>query len=106
MRGTMALVGGASLGAGLMYLLDPDRGERRRARLGDVMTDAAERLSNQDMMATAREAGARLGAADIVSNVRQAGARLAGSDMMSGVRRAGERFDAPRLVSSIASAAR
>jgi uncharacterized membrane protein len=95
MRGTLALVGGAGLGAGLMYLLDPDRGERRRARLGDAMNDAAERLARQDVMTAVREAGARLGAADVVSGVRQAGARLAGA-----------RFDAPRLVSDIASVAR
>ena len=106
MRGTLALVGGAGLGAGLMYLLDPDRGERRRARLGDVMTDAAERLANQDVMSGVREAGARFGASDVMSGVRAAGARLAASDVMSGVRRAGARLDAPRLVSEIASVAR
>lgn len=45
MRGTMALVAGAGLGAGFMYLLDPDRGPRRRARLGAAMNEAAERAS-------------------------------------------------------------
>lgn len=60
MRGTMALVGGAGLGAGLMYLLDPDRGEQRRAQLGDAMTDAAERLGQHDVMSTVRQASARL----------------------------------------------
>ena len=90
MRGTMALVGGAGLGAGLMYLLDPDRGERRRAQLSETMSEAAERLARQDVMSTVRDAGARLGAADVIEGVRQAGAR----------------FDAPRLVSEIASVAR
>jgi uncharacterized membrane protein len=106
MRGTMALVGGAGLGAGLMYLLDPDRGERRRARLSESMSEAAERLASQDMVSAVRGAGARLSASDVISGVRQAGARLAASDAMSGVRRAGARFDAPRLVSEIASVAR
>jgi uncharacterized membrane protein len=106
MRGTMALVGGAGLGAGLMYLLDPDRGERRRARLGETMSEAADRLASQDVMSTVREAGSRLGASDVLSGVRQAGARLAAADVMSGVRRAGARLDAPRIMSEIAAVAR
>jgi uncharacterized membrane protein len=86
----MALMGGAGLGAGLMYLLDPDRGGRRRARLGEAMTDAAERFGQQDVMSTMREAGSR----------------VASSDVLSGVRRAGARLNAPRLVSELASVAR
>ena len=106
MRGTMALVGGAGLGAGLMYLLDPDRGEQRRTRVSETMSEAAERLAGQDVVSTVRGAGARLGASDVMSGVRQAGARLAASDALSGVRRASARFEAPRLVSEIASVAR
>lgn len=106
MRGTMALVGGAGLGAGLMYLLDPDRGERRRAQLSETMSEAAERLASQDVVSTVRGAGASLGASDVMSGVRQAGARLAASDALSGMRRASARLDAPRLVSGIASVAR
>ena len=30
---TIGIVGGLAAGAGLMYILDPDRGTRRRARL-------------------------------------------------------------------------
>jgi uncharacterized membrane protein len=92
----MALVGGAGLGAGLMYLLDPDRGSRRRARLGDAVTGAAGRLGAQDVVSTVRDRGARLGAADMVS-----GARQAASDVVSGVRRHG-----PRMVSELAAVAR
>ena len=31
MQSLMTLLGGASLGAGAMYLMDPDRGHRRRS---------------------------------------------------------------------------
>lgn len=90
MIGTLALVGGAGLGAGLMYLLDPDRGPRRRARLGGVVTDAAERLGTREALSTVREAGARLGASGVGQGAWRTGARLA----------------APRLVSELASVAR
>jgi hypothetical protein len=66
----MALVGGAGLGAGLMYLLDPDRGQRRRAQLGETMSGAAERLASPDVMSAVRGAGTRLGAADVIAGVR------------------------------------
>jgi uncharacterized membrane protein len=89
-----------------MYLLDPDRGERRRARLSETMSDTAGRLASEDMVSAVRGAGARLGAADLISGVREAGSRLAASDVMSGVRRASARLDTPRLMSEIASVAR
>ena len=31
--GTLGTLGGLALGAGLMYVLDPDRGEQRRTQL-------------------------------------------------------------------------
>lgn len=36
------MVGGIWLGAGLMYMLDPDRGKKRRAMIRDKATDVLE----------------------------------------------------------------
>jgi hypothetical protein len=40
------LVGGMWLGAGLMYLLDPDRGKRRRAMIRNKATDVLEQAGD------------------------------------------------------------
>ena len=38
----MTFVSGAAIGVGLMYLMDPDRGERRRAGLRDTLAELSE----------------------------------------------------------------
>ena len=96
MRGTLALVGGAGLGAGLMYLLDPERGERRRSALSDslayAVNDAADRFP---AVASA--------AADAVAGARQAASRLETPRFVSDLT---ARLDAPRRVADFTEAAR
>jgi len=96
MRGTLALVGGAGLGAGLMYLLDPERGERRRSALSDslayAVNDAADRFP---AVASA--------AADAVAGARQAASRLETPRFVSDLT---ARLDAPRRVADLSEAAR
>ena len=64
MRGTLALVGGATVGAGLMYLLDPERGERRRAELSETLScavnDATERLGSVSLAEAAAVGGGQI----------------------------------------------
>jgi osmotically-inducible protein OsmY len=47
MKKGVALVGGAGLGAALMYLFDPDRGKRRRALIRDKVEAASNKLSDK-----------------------------------------------------------
>lgn len=51
----MSMIGGAGLGAGLMYLLDPDRGRRRRALVRDQAIRST-RKARAAAQATARDA--------------------------------------------------
>lgn len=87
----LRLIGGMALGAGLMYLLDPDRGSRRRglaggqarkavAQAGDALGEAARDLGNRAAGAVA-EVRASLGSDDpddalLVQRVRSAFGRV------------------------------
>jgi len=96
MRGTFALVSGAGLGAGLMYLLDPERGERRRSVLSEslasAVNDAAERFPAVASVAV-----------DAVSGARDAASRLDAPRIVSDL---SARLDAPRRVADLTKAAR
>jgi len=96
MRGTLALVGGAGLGAGLMYLLDPERGERRRVELSEslacAVNDAAERFPAVASVA-----------ADAMAGARQAASRVDAPRFMSDL---SARLDAPRRLAAFKEAAR
>jgi osmotically-inducible protein OsmY len=63
-----SLIGGIGLGAGLMYLLDPDRGRRRRARLCDQAVHTWHR-TNRGTVSLARDVGNR--ARGLVAKARQ-----------------------------------
>jgi gas vesicle protein len=41
---TLGLVGGALLGAGLMYVFDPDRGARRRGKIRDKAKETSHEM--------------------------------------------------------------
>lgn len=45
MKRNATLAAGMALGAGIMYLLDPDRGSRRRALVRDKMVRAGKKMS-------------------------------------------------------------
>ncbi|HET8548187.1 MAG TPA: SRPBCC family protein [Bryobacteraceae bacterium] len=62
----VSLLGGAGVGAGLMYLLDPDRGRRRRAITRDKAKSVV-RQSSDALSKAARDLGNRaLGTASVV----------------------------------------
>jgi uncharacterized membrane protein len=54
LKTALSLIGTTGIGAGLMYLLDPDKGQRRRTQLSDSMSTAAEALQ-----ATSRDVAER-----------------------------------------------
>jgi len=47
MKGPGKFITGLLIGAGLAYLLDPDRGARRRALARDKATDAGRKLAEE-----------------------------------------------------------
>ena len=69
----------AAAGAGLMYLLDPDGGRRRRARVRDRLVRVAHRTGDA-VDATSRDVGNR--ARGVVADLRS---RLASAEVSDGV---------------------
>ena len=61
MARTGALVSGIAIGAGMAYLLDPDRGESRRARVGDRVQRWFEEPSSGDAFGRPTHYGFRAG---------------------------------------------
>ncbi len=46
-KAALWIAGGLGLGAGIFYLLDPDRAQRLAGQFGDVMSSAVEAVQNQ-----------------------------------------------------------
>src|SRR5918996_1274455 len=59
MNRQLALLGGIGLGATLMYLVDPDRGKRRRARMRDKLSSVTHKAPDA-ISATARDISNRM----------------------------------------------
>jgi uncharacterized membrane protein len=99
MNTALTLIGGTGIGAGLMYLLDPDKGERRRTQLGDRMSTAAEALQ-----ATTRDVADRgfslaedLRDADLVGRARTLADTFRESDVRGRTRAVGSFTPVRRL---------
>lgn len=68
MANLITMMSGAALGAGAMYLMDPDRGYRRRAELRDALAEVGdselvERARRMPAMSVVRDLGGSLAAA-------------------------------------------
>jgi hypothetical protein len=85
LTGLLSLAGGIGIGAGLLYLLDPEQGSKRRRRILSGAQSLGERVSTPAMglLSSAREY-----AGDVVDSVRgtASSARDYADDATSGVR--------------------
>ena len=72
MKTVLSLIGTTGIGAGLMYLLDPDKGQRRRTELGDTMSTAAETLqaTSRDVAERGLALAGDVRAGDVVERAR------------------------------------
>jgi len=86
-RKTTALIvgAGAALGAGVMYLLDPDKGRRRRALLGDKLSKAG-RTGREQLARTARDATNRAKGLAYRQRARHAGEEVPDDVLVDRVR--------------------
>jgi uncharacterized membrane protein len=108
MNTALTLIGGTGIGAGLMYLMDPDKGARRRTRLGDTMSTAAESLQ-----ATSREVAERglsladtLREADVVGRARTLADTLRETDVRGRARTLGSLAPVRRLGTELSEVVR
>ena len=108
MNTALTLIGGTGIGAGLMYLMDPDKGKRRRARLGGSMSTVAEALQ-----ATSRDVAERglafaedLRDADVMGRARALAGDLRGAGMAGRARAFGTMAPVRRLGAELSEVVR
>jgi hypothetical protein len=89
----LSFLAGAAIGAGLMFLLDPDRGHRRRALARDQVLSASRRAGD-DLGAKARHLGNR--ARGLVASAR---ARFQAEQVDDGIVEERVRAELGRVVS-------
>jgi CBS domain-containing protein len=74
---TAAVLTGASLGAAMMFLLDPNRGRRRRALMRDKLVRSAHATTDA-LQGVSRDLGNRMTGADALTTPGDAGVRRGG----------------------------
>ncbi len=108
MNTALMLIGGTGLGAGLMYLMDPDKGERRRTRLGGSMSTAAEALqaTSRDVADRGLAIAGDLRDADVIGRARALADELRGADMAGRARALGSMAPVRRLGAELSEVVR
>ncbi|MEX2148339.1 MAG: SRPBCC family protein [Candidatus Rokuibacteriota bacterium] len=108
MNTALILIGGTGLGAGLMYLMDPDKGARRRTRLGGSMSTAAEALqaTSRDVADRGLALAGDLRDADVIGRARALAGELRGADMAGRARALGSMAPVRRLGAELSEVVR
>jgi uncharacterized membrane protein len=108
MNTVLTLIGGTGIGAGIMYLMDPDKGARRRTRLGDTMSTAAEALqaTSRDVAERGLTLAETLREADVVGRARTLAESLRETDVRGRARTLGSLTPVRRLGTELSEVVR
>jgi uncharacterized membrane protein len=108
MNTALTLIGGTGIGAALMYLMDPDKGARRRTQLGDTMSTAAEALqaTSRDVAERGLSLADTLREADVVGRARTLAETLRETDVRGRARTLGNLAPVRRLGTELSEVVR
>jgi uncharacterized membrane protein len=108
MNTALTLIGGSGIGAAVMYLMDPDKGARRRTRLGDTMSTAAESLqaTSRDMAERGLTLAETLRETDVVGRARTLADSLRETDVRGRARTLGSLAPVRRLGTELSEVVR